>query len=260
MLTQEAGQDAPVVDNEATIPATATAPAETTATDTQTVDAEKEPAVERTYSQKEFQESIEKATAKAAAKAERRAYREALQTLAPQQQQATQQADDKPVRGNYANDEQYIDDLTDWKLNQRESVGRQAQAQQQQQQQLTKAEAIYADAMKAGLDRDDLNEVAEAMTPLMRSAVVESDAAGKLMAYMAGNPDEVARISALSPYRQAVEIGKLETKVTSGPKVSAAPPPIKTIGGSASSTKTIETATGDEYVALRRSQGARWAR
>lgn len=260
MLEIEAGQDAPVVDNAATPPATTTAPVETTAPDTQTDAEAKEPAVERTYSQKEFQESIERATAKAAAKAERRAYREALQTLAPNQSQPAPQSDGKPVRGNFASDEAYIESLTDWKIDQRESAGRQAQAQQAQQQHLTKAESIYADAMKAGLDRDDLNEVAEAMTSTMRSALIESDVGGKLMAFMSANPDEMQRIASLSPARQAAEIGKLETKVASLPKVSTAPPPIKTIGSNAASTQSLETASLDEYKKLRIKQGAPWNR
>jgi hypothetical protein len=260
MLETEAGQDAPAVISEATPPATATAPADTTVSDTQTETAEKEPAVERTYSQKEFQDSIERATAKAAAKAERRAYREALQTLAPNQQQPAQQNDSKPARGNFASDEAYIESLTDWKIDQRESVGKQVQEQQAKQQTATKAESIYADAMKSGLDREDLNEVAEAMTNAMRLALIESDVGGKLMAFMAANPDEVTRIASLSPARQAAEIGKLEDRVSSQPKVSAAPPPIKTIGSNAASTQSLENASFDEYKKLRAKQGATWAR
>ena len=256
----EQGSDAPVDNNEAPTLAPATVTADSSTSDTQTDVKADEPAVERTYSQKEFQESIEKATAKASAKAERRAYREALQTLSPNQAPVVQPNDNKPLRGNFATDEAYIETLTDWKIDQRESAGKQAQAQQAQTQQVTRAESIYAEAMKTGLDRDDLNEVAEAMTPAMRSVLIESDVGGKLIAFMAANPDEVTRIANLSPARQAAELGKLEIKMTSAPKVSAAPPPIKTIGSGAASTQSLETASFDEYKKLRAKQGASWAR
>ena len=265
MLELEAGQEAPGVITEAQTPATATVTAETTPTDTQIEGQdESKPAVERTYTQKEFQESIEKATAKAAAKAERRAYREALETIGRNQQPQVQEqptADVKPQRQNFSDDESYIDSLTDWKLDQRESVGRQQKVQQVQQQYINKAEAIYTDAMKSGFDREDLNAAAESMTTTMKEALIDSDVAPKLLAFMAANPDEITRIASLSPARQAAEIGKLEAKTASKTvNVSKAPEPITPIGRSGGSIKSLETASMDDFVAMRKKAGSRWIR
>lgn len=71
-------------------------------------------------------------------------------------------------------------------------------------------------------------------------AVVETDNP-KLLAYLQNNPEEIERLSELSYQRQAVEIGKLEAKLSAPAvvKKSAAPQPIKPIAA--------KTASGNEY-------------
>jgi len=260
MLENEAGQDAPGVDTEATQTAPATIPAETLTPDTQTEEkSETEPAAEKSFTQAELNEIVQKEKAKAEAKAERRVIK-ALEKFQPQAQERQQEpVDTRPSRGQYADDETYIDAITDWKLDQREAGQKQAQEQQTQKQHLSKAESIYAEAMKAGIDRDDLNEVADAMPMAMRSAVVDSDIGGKLMAYMAGNPDELARISTLPPARQAAEIGKLELRLQTT-KTTKAPAPITPIGSRGSANQPLDQMTFADYKAQRAKDGARWAR
>ncbi len=122
-----------------------------------------------------------------------------------------------------------------------------------------KTERIYQDAERIpGFDREEFEALPP--TPAIASAITDSDVAPKLMAYMAANPAEVERISALSPARQAAEIGKLETKVASVAKAPKAPAPINPIGNGQSPMKSLATASMDEYIAMRKKQGARWAR
>ena len=262
-LDNETGQDAPVVDNAATTPVTATATTATTSSDTQTEDQdEKTPAVEKTFTQTELNEILEKRIARAESKAERRVI-QALERIAPQQPQQYQphQASDRPQRDSYASQESYEDGLVDWKIDQRESVGKQQKAQEQSRAIESKTENMYAEAAKIpGFDRDDFNELP--LTPAIVQTIVDSDVAPKLMAYMAANPADVARIATLSPARQAAELGKLETKVAGqkAPRVSNAPDPITTIGSQGGAVKSLATATMDEYIAMRKKQGARWAR
>lgn len=69
--------------------------------------------------------------------------------------------------------------------------------------------------------------------PLPRGAadaIVELDNP-KLVAYLQKNPEEIQRLSQLSPARQAVEVGKLELKLAAQPTVkkSGAPAPIAPI-------------------------------
>lgn len=262
MSLEETGQDAPVVDNAATPPATATAPAETLASDTQTeAQDEKTPAVEKTFTQTELNEILEKRIARAEAKAERRVI-QALERIAPQQPQQYQPpVNDRPQRDSYASQESYEDGLVDWKIDQRESVGKQAKAHEQSQAMTSKTENMYAEAAKIpGFDRDDFNDLP--LTPAIVQTIVDSDVAPKLMAYMAANPADIARIATLSPARQAAELGKLEAKVASqkAPRVSNAPEPISTIGSQGGTVKSLASATMDEYIAMRTKQGARWAR
>lgn len=259
----ETGQDAPIVINEATIPAPVTETADALISDTQPENQEnKEPAAEKTFTQKELNDILEKRIARAESKAERRVI-QALERIAPQHIQPQYQPvyNDKPNRDQYVSDEAYIESLTDWKIDQRESVGKQEKAQEQSRAIESKTENMYAEAAKIpGFDRDDFNDLP--LTPAIVQTIVDSDVAPKLMAYMAANPEDVARIATLSPARQAAELGKLETKVANikAPRVSNAPEPISTIGTQGGTVKNLATATMDEYIAMRTKQGARWAR
>ena len=220
-------------------------------------------AEKKTFTQEELNEIIQKEKAKAEAKAERRAlkaYRETLERFAPQPQQAPQQTNDQPKRDSYATDEEWLDARDEWRDAKREQSARQQQQEQSAKSVATKTESIYAEAQKIpGFDREEFDALP--LTPAIASALIDSDAPAKLMAHLAANPDEVDRIAGLSPARQAAEIGKLETKLTSAPKVSNAPPPIKPIGTKGSATNSDPSRmTMEEYAAKRKAEGARWAR
>ncbi len=262
-----AGQDAPAVPSEAQTPDPAQTNAGTDAAGTETASGEKETPVEPktlTLTEDELRDRIERATAKASAKAERRALRQAHEMLvqtAGRQQQPTQQQDDRPRREAYASDDDYFDKLTDWKLEQRDN--RQKVTAQQEQIRSTgeKAEKIYADAEKlSGLDRDDLDEVVGKFTPVIAQALVESDVSAKLLTHMAMHPEDLQRIAALSPTRQAAEIGKLETKLTNTAKPPRTPAPIEPVGGGQSPLKSLASMSADEYYAARVKQRPGWAR
>lgn len=64
----------------------------------------------------------------------------------------------------------------------------------------------------------------------------------KILHYLARNPDEIERITNLSPILQGAAISKIATKVNAPPPQSKAPPPIHPVGGS---TKSADTATKD---------------
>ena len=261
------GQAAPAVASETANPAAATDPQGNTAVTppdgTAPPEESKEPVAPKTYSEEEVQERIERATAKAAAKAERRAFREASQIMQRQQQPVQQQVDDKPRRDQFATEEAYIDSLTDWKLDQRDKSANQQRQAAQATATNTKTENLYREAEKIpGFDRDVFEELP--LTPAIAHALIESDAPAKLMAYMTSNPEEVDRISALSPARQAAEIGKLEAKIASSPSVkpSKTPAPINPVGGGNGATgTTVQNAKSmDEFMAVLKKNGSRWVR
>lgn len=232
--------------------------------DTQDQPDVKTEAEKKTFTQEELNEIIQKEKAKAEAKAERRAlkaYRETLERFAPQQQpQQEAPKSDRPQRENFSSDDDWVEAVTDWKLEKRESASKQQQQEKSANEVAIRTENIYAEAQKIpGFDRDDFDALP--LTAAIASALIDSDVPAKLMAHLAANPEEVERIANLSPARQAAEIGKIETKLASAPKVSTAPAPIKPIGsrGSASNADPSKLQM-DEYYAMRKSQGARWAR
>jgi hypothetical protein len=230
----EAGQDAPVYD-EATQTAATPDNVATPAQGTETAPDVETQAVEKTFTQKELDEIVQKRTAKAEAIAERRAikaYAQKLEQMVPQQQQPQAEAENgRPTQAQFANVDDYVEAMADWKLGQRDQAQRQQQQQEQSRSLNSRTESIYAEAAKVpGFDREAFDELP--LTQHIAAALIESDAPAKLMAHLAANPDEVERIAGLSPARQAAEIGKLEVKIASAPKVSKAPPPIDPIGGS----------------------------
>lgn len=262
-----AGQDTPAVPSEVPNTEPAQPNAGTDASGTETESTEKETPVEPktlTLTEDELRDRIERATAKASAKAERRALRQAHEMLMQangRQQQPTQQQDDRPRREAYASDDEYFDKLTDWKLEQRDSRQKASANQEQARSMSEKTEKIYAEAEKlSGMDRDDLDEVVGKFTPVIAQALVESDVSAKLLTHMASHPEDLQRIAALSPARQAAEIGKLETRLTTSAKPPRTPAPIEPVGGGQSPMKSLATMSADEYYATRMKQKPAWAR
>ena len=121
---------------------------------------------------------------------------------------------------------------------------------------------MYAEAstIDRGFDREAFDSLP--LTPVIAQAIIDSDMPSKVMVHLASNPDEVERISRLSPARQAAEIGKIETVLSAARvKASNAPAPIKPVGtrGGASAGDRGKMSM-DDYVASRAKEGARWAR
>jgi hypothetical protein len=260
-MTEEVqGTDAPIEALEqATTPETVETPTEDTANPT-----EETKQAEKTFTQAELDAIIQKEKAKAESKAERRAlkaYQETLERFAPPQQNQSQpQASDRPTQAQFANVDDYVEAMTDWKLG-KLSQDNQAKQQAQQHQTITqKTESIYAEAEKiAGFDREAFDELP--ITKSIAEALIDSEAPAKLMAHLANHPEEVDRITQLSPARQAAEIGKLEDRLATAPKVSKAPAPIQPIGARGSATNNdLGKMSMDEYYAKRKADGAGWAR
>ena len=260
-MTEEVVQDQAAIPDE-----TVAAPNPETAAGEEEVKQE-EQSEAKSFSQEELDRIIQKEKAKAEARAERRALKvyaeklEAMSNQRPQQQEVQQRNDGKPAMSQFDNVEDYVEAVAEWKLAQRDQGIRQQQVEMTQKQILDKTEKIYAQAEKTdGFDRDAFDELP--LTQTVAQAIIDSDVAPQLMAYMSSNPEEAERIAALSPARQAAEIGKLELKVSATKvKASNAPAPIKPIGNRGGATNNdLGKASMEEYLALRAKQGARWAR
>ena len=83
--------------------------------------------------------------------------------------------------------------------------------------------------------RDEIQNVAQNVSNVVSSLVVQSEVGVELVKYLNGNIAEARRISALPPILAAKELGVIEARIQYAPKpvppkqVSAAPEPIQTV-------------------------------
>jgi hypothetical protein len=107
----------------------------------------------------------------------------------------------------------------------------------------------YHEREEAARDKyDDFEQVAYnpqlPITTVMAQTIQASDMGPDLAYYLGSNPKEADRISRLSPYLQAKEIGRIEVKLSENPpikKSTNAPPPIKPVTAKGSGNGSYET-------------------
>jgi hypothetical protein len=95
---------------------------------------------------------------------------------------------------------------------------------------------------------DDFEQVAYnpklPITDVMAQTIQASDIGPEMAYYLGSNPKEAERISKLSPFMQAKEIGKIEAKLSDNPpvkKTSNAPAPIAPVTARTSSSPAFDT-------------------
>ena len=108
------------------------------------------------------------------------------------------------------------------------------------------------------------------ITTVMAQTIQASEAGPDIAYYLGVNPREAERISRLSPFLQAKEIGRIEAKLVENPPVKKstnAPPPIKPVMAKGSSGASYDTtdprsisamSTSEWIEAERRRQAKKW--
>lgn len=230
---------------------------------------EQSPAAEKTFTQKELDEILQKRLSKERRNA-RREVREVLQEFGALQQPAqSRQAaveDGKPLRSHFASEDEWLDARDAWRDSQRAAKEQQNKQQERSQKLAKTTEKVWKEALSTpGFDAEVFEELSETVpADQMRElvdAVLELDAPAKVLAHLTANPDELTRIAALSPKRQAAELGKLEAKATAEPvQTSKAPEPISPVGKRASSTATSHPSDDDDMDTWMRKERARLKR
>jgi hypothetical protein len=254
----------PVVTTEETTP-----PPEETA---KTGDEETKPEVkpEKTFTQKELDDILTRRLAKEQRKTERYARAEAERDILREQlsrQQAPQSSvqSGEPKPEQFKTYEEYIDKLTDWKIDQREAKREEMQARSRQEEYQQTHEATIRENLSKAADKyDDFEEVVTnpnlTITPVMTDAMGESEVGGEIAYYLGNNPKEAAAIAQMSNVQQVKAIDRLEAKFKSPNKVSEAPAPAQVTGkGKATQAIDLNSASLDDYMKIRQKQGARWA-
>ena len=230
---------------------------------------QKPPEPERTFSQKELDEILERRLAKERSKREKIAQeRDTLMRLAREANQRREPAPEpkaptggEPTRDQYESYEAFIEARAEYRANQavetrlkaeREAANRERQAKEEQERRDSFQKRLRENAK--GLD-DFFDVLAEATasedSPVGRlhpDAIENSDAPAKLLYHLSQNPDEAERIASLPVGKQAREIWKLERQLAEAPaprKPSAAPAPIKPVGGKSAAAEEMPDAAKD---------------
>lgn len=160
--------------------------------------------------------------------------------------------------------QQYLDQRAEQLANAREAAKRSQQVLEQYHEKEVEAFEKY----------DDFEQVAYnpnvPITDIMAQTIRESDIGPDVAYYLGSNLAEAKRISQLSPYLQAKEIGKIEARIASEPpgkKTSNAPAPVtpvKAKGGENASYDTTDprstkTMTTSEWIEAERQRQIRLA-
>lgn len=161
----------------------------------------------------------------------------------------------RPKADDFDTLDEYIDAKYDYREKLAEANREDAQTQKQPSQKASEPPEGIEEFFESGSEaHDDFVDVINSIPPRsltneMATALIEIDddrIRTETAYYLGNNHKEAARIARLSPTRQVAEIGKLEAKMDKPKKsatASAAPAPIKPVGGS----KTFSTEiTGKE--------------
>lgn len=146
-------------------------------------------------------------------------------------------------------------------------------AQREQARQQAALLESYHDKEEQARDKyEDFEQVAYnpnlRITDVMAQTIQASDIGPDVAYYLGTNPKEADRISRLSPFLQAKEIGKIEAKLSDNPpakKTSNAPAPIapvtaRTTGGSSYDTtdpRSTKTMSASEWIEAERQRQIR---
>jgi hypothetical protein len=181
-------------------------------------------------------------------------------------------ADGRPNSDDFETHAEYIEALTDWKLDQREKKSKEQDNRSKVEQKQAELRKSSQERMQAFAEKKpdfyeslvNLDHVT--VTPSIEQLVIQSELGPEILYALAKDPKEAERICALEPIAAAREFGKLEAKISSQSdepkkeikKTTSAPKPIEPVGksGSAPVSKKIDDPdlSFPEYEQLRREQ------
>lgn len=198
------------------------------------------------------------------------AEREAWREMAMRAQGITKEQDKKeavqgkPQSSQFNSYEEYMEALSDWKveqrLSEREQKSKKETLEREHQDRLKSSAKTFEErAEKFREKHDDFDDVAFdefPVTPSMTEAILDSEMGPELLYHLGQNPKEAARIARLSPYAAAREIGKLEVKLSTPTpkKPSNAPDPINPVGGKEKVVTDMDKVPVSEWMKRRREQ------
>lgn len=194
--------------------------------------------------------------------AERRE-RERLQAELEKVKQPQKKAPDaKPRIDDFDTDAEFLDALTDWKIEQRDRQTKSEQKKLRELDERRKADETYRETCMrvngAGINKyEDYEQVVfslpgNIMNKQLAEAVFETDRPEDVAYYLGKNRAEAERISRLNPRKQAIALGKLESQLEKPKKkTTKAPPPINPLAGAKKSEVNPDDLSPAEWIRLR---------
>ncbi len=210
-----------------------------------------------------FQKAIDRQTRKYyAEKARADALEAQLRQPNPGSQVPANNPNAEPDRANFADDTEYNRALI---RHEATKIAAETIAKSKQAEQAQAVKSIWdKDVEATRKDVEDFDEVLEDflgskhLTPAVDRAIMASDRPAAIAAYLGMHEDEAAKISGLSEFRAAIEIGRIEAKLaTQGSnvkKVSSAPAPIVPIVAKGAETSIDPEKESPKEFAARRNK------
>jgi hypothetical protein len=213
-----------------------TEPAQTLPADVEN-QAQEQTAEERKFTQAELDSIIDKRFAK-----ERRKWEREQQARLAEMQVKQAVPKEVPPVDQFESPEAYAEALAVKKAEELIAL------REQQKAQAAIVDAYHEREEEARGKYDDFEQVAYnpnlRITEVMAETIRASDVGPDVAYYLGANPKEADRISRLSPFLQAKEIGKIEVKLSDNPpirKTSSAPAPITPVTARASGNSSYDT-------------------
>lgn len=148
----------------------------------------------------------------------------------------------KPKVSDFTDYDEYVEALAEWKTEQKFAAERSTEQQSRAAAARRTAAATFAERVKEAATKPEYADIGEVLdsdvtvSAAMHDVLLESEKGAELAYYLGKHPEESARISRLSPISAARELGKIEASLAkppepAKPRASAAPAPMKPVGG-----------------------------
>lgn len=162
------------------------------------------------------------------------------------------ESEGKPKADDFDSYTEYLEALSDWKLDQRESKAKKESESLKQKEQFEKLAKSFDEKVESFKKthpdfQDAIDEVSHIVPSQSLAGAILNSELGPQIAYeLAKNPNELNRINSMTPALLFKEIGKIEARIESRqqqPKtktLTTAPKPISPVsGGSSTVTKSL---------------------
>jgi len=168
----------------------------------------------------------------------------------------------KPTPDSFETYDEYVEALTDWKVEQ--TINKQSTVKAQQTESMVR-EANWAAKLEEA--RQTLPDYAEVVgssevniAPHVADALFDSELGPQLAYHMAQHPEYAERLNKLSPNKAALELGRLEAALSTpvAKPTTKAPAPVSPIRSAPARQVDPAKLSTEEYIEFRRKQGAKF--